>query len=89
MTEELNIHNIYVPKSSTAKLEKARHSLYNIDCNLSRLLVVLLDSIISIVKLILKQNKNFRHYHWSITIKDKKTGETFNSQNIKKRKRKK
>lgn len=87
MTEQ-HIQNIYIPESHKAKFKDAYNALNNIDCNFSRLLVVLLDSIIFIAKLILKENKNFRHYHWSITIKDIKTGETFNSRNIKIKKRK-
>ena len=59
----------------SVKTEKAYHALTDIDCNLSRLIQCLLDSILDAVGFILKQKKNFRHYNWYLTIHDKETGQ--------------
>ncbi|KKM18723.1 hypothetical protein LCGC14_1662840 [marine sediment metagenome] len=75
--KESRKYTIYTPVSMSVKTEKTYHALTDIDCNLSRLIQCLLDSIMKTVKFILKQKKNFRHYHWHIAIQDKETGQWY------------
>ncbi|KKM10369.1 hypothetical protein LCGC14_1721970 [marine sediment metagenome] len=76
-------YTIYTPDHLADKLEKAYNALMDIDCNLSRLFQCLLDSIIDVVKFILKQGKNFRHYDWYLTIHDKETGQLYSTYTMK------
>ena len=64
---------ICFPESLVEKSDEAYDKLLEIDCNFSRLLQNLLDSIIAVAKIVLKQKKNFRHFRWEIIIQDKET----------------
>jgi len=75
--KESRKYTICAPDNLSDKLEKAYYALVDIDCNFSRLLHCLLGSILDVVKFILKQKKNFRHYHWHIAIQDKETGQWY------------
>ncbi len=76
-------YTVCTPDSMSDKMEKAYYALVEIDCNFSRLLQSLLDSIISVSKFILNQKKNFRHYHWHLIIQDKETGQQYSTCTIK------
>ena len=80
-------HTLCVPDSMAKDIEKAYNALVDIDCNFSRLLQCLLGSIGDIAIFILKQKKNFRHYHWHIVIQDKDTNECYGLYKLKSMKR--
>lgn len=72
-------YTICAPDSMSDDLEKSYYILVSIDCNFSRLLQSLLKSIIYTATYILKQKRNFRHYHWHLLIEDKETGALFST----------
>lgn len=53
--------------------------LVDIDCNYSRLLRSLLQSIKNICLYILSLGKNYRHYEWELLIREKETGIYYSS----------
>jgi hypothetical protein len=71
---------LYVPKKLVEEKEKAWFSLINIDCNFSKVLQMFIPQLNRLAKFIYKQGLNYRHFEWVIVIRDKRTNETFYSE---------
>lgn len=79
-------HTLCVPKNMSDKLDKTYNALLEIDCNFSKIIQCLLDSILNAARFIIRQRKNFRHYHWHIVIQDKETKQYYSEYPIEKTK---
>lgn len=81
MDKDTQYSAIYFPLSMVEDREKTWFALQNIDCNYSKFLQLLIKQLFSIAKFIFTNNKNYRHYHWLLVIKDIKNNETYATKN--------
>jgi len=72
---------IYIPQELEATYNSCMDMLHGIDCNLSKLLFILIPLITKLAIQIIKARKNFRHYRFEIVARDHGTGVWISSSN--------